>query len=69
LPARAVERHLAVKEEILFFNGFRGQLPVIEKALETTSFMLGTDKSRGYYLEMICADFLAGISSETLTKK
>jgi hypothetical protein len=22
--------------------------------------MLGTDKSRGYFLEMICADFLAG---------
>jgi len=22
--------------------------------------MLGTDKSRGYSLEMICADFLAG---------
>jgi hypothetical protein len=33
--------------------------------------MLGTDKSRGYCLEMICADFLAGAhldngNSETL---
>jgi len=27
--------------------------------------MLGTDKSRGYCLEMICADFLAGASLET----
>ena len=27
--------------------------------------MLGTDKSRGYCLEMICADFLAGVSLET----
>ena len=26
--------------------------------------MLGTDKSRGYCLEMICADFLAGTSLE-----
>jgi hypothetical protein len=26
--------------------------------------MLGTDKSRGYCLEMICADFLAGVSIE-----
>jgi hypothetical protein len=26
--------------------------------------MLGTDKSRGYFLEMICADFLAGASLE-----
>ena len=27
--------------------------------------MLGTDKSSGYCLEMICADFLAGVSLET----
>jgi hypothetical protein len=33
---------------------------VIELALETAGLMLGSDKSRGYCLEMICADFLAG---------
>jgi len=33
---------------------------VIERAIETAALMLGTDKSRGYCLEMICADFLAG---------
>jgi hypothetical protein len=33
---------------------------VIEQALETAALMLGSDKSRGYMLEMICADFLAG---------
>jgi hypothetical protein len=38
---------------------------VIEQALETASRMLGTDKSRGYILEMICADFLAGANLET----
>jgi hypothetical protein len=27
--------------------------------------MLGSDKSRGYMLEMICADFLAGANLET----
>jgi len=27
--------------------------------------MLGTNKSRGYCLEMICADFLAGASLES----
>jgi len=26
--------------------------------------MLGSDKSRGYCLEMICADFLAGAGTE-----
>jgi hypothetical protein len=26
--------------------------------------MLGSDKSRGHCLEMICADFLAGVSLE-----
>jgi hypothetical protein len=35
-------------------------MPVIEKAIETAALMLGTDQSRGYCLEMICADFLAG---------
>jgi hypothetical protein len=41
------------------------QLPVIEQALEAAALMLGSDKSRGYCLEMICADFLAGVSLET----
>ena len=33
---------------------------MVEKTLETAGLMLGTDKSCGYCLEMICADFLAG---------
>jgi hypothetical protein len=28
--------------------------------IETASLKLGSDRSRGYCLEMICADFLAG---------
>ena len=35
-------------------------MPVIEKAIETAALMLGSDRSRAYCLEMICADFLAG---------
>ena len=46
--------------ELLYFKVFRSQLAVIERALETACLMLGTDKSLGYCLEMICADFLAG---------
>jgi hypothetical protein len=61
---REVERHLTGKEtepgEILYFKVYKSQLPGVEKALETAALMLGTDKSRGYCLEMICADFLAG---------
>ncbi len=30
--------------------------------------MLGSDRSRGYCLEMICADFVAGASLETDSK-
>jgi hypothetical protein len=37
-------------------------VPVIERAIETAALMLGSDRSRGYCLEMICADFLAGAS-------
>jgi len=36
----------------------------VEQALETASLMLGGQKSRGYCLEMICADFLAGANLE-----
>ena len=39
-------------------------MPVIEQALDTAALMLGSDKSRGYCLEMICADFLAGAQVE-----
>jgi hypothetical protein len=65
---REVERHLTGKEteawEIIYFKVYKSQLPVVEKALETAALMLGTDRSRGYCLEMICADFLAGAQLE-----
>jgi hypothetical protein len=60
---REVERHLTGREiepsEMLYFKVYKSQLPVIEQALETAALMLGRDP-RGYCLEMICADFLAG---------
>ena len=61
---REVERHLTGREtepwEIIYFKIYKSQLAVVERAIETAALMLGTDKSRGYCLEMICADFLAG---------
>ena len=42
------------------FKLYRSQMPVIEKAIETATLMQGSDRSRGYCPEMICADFLAG---------
>jgi len=65
---REVEKHLTGKEtepyEIIYFKLYKSQLPVVEQALEAAALMLGTDKSRGYCLEMICADFLGGVSLE-----
>jgi len=62
--SREVERHLTGKEtepwEIIYFKLYKSQIPIVEQALETAALMLGTDKSRGYCFEMICADFLAG---------
>jgi hypothetical protein len=49
---------------MLYFKIYKSQLQVIEKALETASLMLGSQKSRSYCLEMICADFLAGAHLE-----
>ncbi len=61
---REVERELTGKEEepseLIYFKVYKSQIPVIEQAIETAAQMLGTDKSRGYCLEMICADFLTG---------
>jgi hypothetical protein len=61
---REVERELTGKEtevsELVYFKLYKSQIPVIEQAIGTAALMLGSDKSRGYCLEMICADFLAG---------
>ena len=68
---REIERHLTGKEtepwELRYFKVYKSRQPVIEQALETAARMLGSDKSRGYALEMICADFLAGASLQTET--
>ena len=46
--------------ELIYFKVYKSLISVIEQAIETAARMLGADKSRGYCLEMICADFLAG---------
>ena len=59
-----MEKELTGKDsepcELIFFKVYKSQIPIIERAIETAGLMLGSDKSRGYCLEMICADFLAG---------
>ena len=46
------------------FKLFESQLPIIERALYVAARMAGTERSRGYCLELICADFLAGRTEE-----
>ena len=59
-----VEKHLTGEDsepsDIIYFKLYKSKIPVVEDAIETAALMLGSDKSRGYCLEMICADFLAG---------
>jgi hypothetical protein len=62
-----VEKYLTGEtepSELIYFKVYKSQMPVIEQALDTAALMLGTDKSRGYCLEMICADFMAGAHLE-----
>jgi hypothetical protein len=65
---REVEKELTGKDsepsELIYFKVYKSQIPVIEQAIETAALMLGSDKSRGYCLEMICADFLAGAAMD-----
>jgi hypothetical protein len=66
---REVEQELTGKEsepwEIIYFKLYKSQIPVVEQALETAALMLGSDKSRGYCLELICADFVAGANLDS----
>src|SRR5437764_12984347 len=66
---REVEKELTGREtepwEIIYFKLYKSQIPIIEQALETAALMLGSDRSRGYCLEMICADFLAGANLDS----
>lgn len=61
---REVEKELTGKDsepwELIYFKVYKSQIPVLEQAIEIAALMLGSDKSRGYCLEMICADLLAG---------
>jgi hypothetical protein len=66
---REVEKELTGREtepwEIIYFKVYKSQIPVIEEALATAGLMLGSDKSRGYCLEMIAADFVAGANLDS----
>ena len=66
---REVEKELTGRDtephEIIYFKLYKSQIPVVEEAIETAALMLGSDKSRGYCLEMICADFLAGANLDS----
>jgi hypothetical protein len=62
-----VEKYLtgaSEASELIYFKVYKSQMPVLEQALEIAARMLGSDRSRGYCLEMICADFLAGANLE-----
>jgi hypothetical protein len=66
---REVELYITGKHiepwDLIYFKMFKSQLPIVEHALESASLALGGGKARGYCLEMICADFLAGFSFES----
>ena len=50
---------------MVYFKLFESQLPVVERALYVASRLVGSERSRGYCLELICADFLAGRTEES----
>jgi hypothetical protein len=51
--------------ELIYSKVYQGQVAASEQALETAGLMLGSDKSRGYMLEMLSTHFLAGANIET----
>jgi hypothetical protein len=65
---REVERELTGRQEeaseLIYFKVYKSQIPVIEQAIETAARMLGSDRSRGYCLEMICGLSRGGESGQ-----
>jgi hypothetical protein len=51
--------------EMVYFKLFESQLAIIERALYVAARMAETESSRGYCLELICTDFLAGRTEES----
>jgi len=66
---REVFKHLTGEEyepyELVYFKLYESQLPILERALLVAARMVGSEKSRGYCLELVCADFLAGRTEES----
>jgi hypothetical protein len=50
---------------MVYFKLFESQLPTVERALLVAARMVGSERSRGYCLELVCADFLAGRTEES----
>ncbi|MBZ5672470.1 MAG: hypothetical protein LAO04_22445 [Acidobacteriia bacterium] len=50
---------------MVYLKLFESQIPVVERALYVASRMVGSERSRGYCLELICADFLAGRAEDS----
>jgi hypothetical protein len=51
--------------EMACFKLCESQLPTLARALYVASRMVGTGRSRGYCLELVCADSLAGRTEES----
>jgi hypothetical protein len=53
---REVQKELTGKEtepsDLIYFKVYKSYTPVIDQAIETAARMLGSDKSRGYCLEI-----------------
>ena len=56
IPRR--ERKSTPSSVWVYFKPCESQIPVIDRAIKTAALMLGSDRSRGCCLEMICADLL-----------
>jgi hypothetical protein len=50
---------------MVYFKLYESQLPTVERALLVAARMVGSERSRGYCLELMCADFLAGRTEES----
>jgi len=58
------KKETAIKDEMMTFRIFGDGIHIVHSAFERLAQELGSEKSMGYRLEMLCADYLSGATDD-----
>lgn len=58
-----MKKELTKDRQLIYFKVYKGQMRVIEQAIETAPLIPRHVRPEGSFLQIVCTDFLAGESS------